>query len=40
MPVKKKVDSDKLAWNGVEWGQIFSLDKSSCFGNIGAWQDP
>jgi hypothetical protein len=24
----------------VEWGQIFSLDKSSCFGNIGAWQDP
>ncbi len=23
-----------------EWGQIFSLDKSSCFGNIGAWQDP
>ena len=24
----------------VEWGQIFPLDKSSCFGNIGAWQDP
>ena len=23
-----------------EWGQIFPIDKSSCFVNIGAWQDP
>ena len=23
-----------------EWGQIFPIDKSHCFGNICAWQDP
>ena len=23
-----------------DWGQIFPLDKSSCFVNIDAWQDP